>query len=210
VCVGRNQQEYFSKILDRDQIFFVPLGVDTQYYIPPDSFEQRDPNLCIFVGENYRDFSTLRGVIELVAYKRPATKFIGVTPSRTFDLIGVHPNLTLLSGVPEAELLNLYHSAALMIMPLKDATANNAILESMACGLPMVVSDVGAIRDYVDEEGSVLIPMNDSRGMAETVLELLDEPQERRRMGEKSRERALQFDWPGVVRQLQSIYTAVA
>jgi glycosyltransferase involved in cell wall biosynthesis len=209
VCVGRNQQEFFSKLLDPSRVFFVPLGIDTEFYTPPTSFETRDPDLCLLVGENYRDFPTFRGVVELVTYRRPSTKFVAVIPKVTYELVGKHPNLTLLSGVSEAEFLNLYRSAALMIMPLHDATANNAVLESLACGLPMVVSDVGAIRDYTTAECSVLIPQHDARGMAEAIVDLLNDPSERRRMSELSRNHALQFSWHRVVQQLQSVYAGL-
>lgn len=209
VCVGRNQQEFFANIFDKGRIFFVPLGIDTEYYTPPASFESRDPNLCLIVGENYRDFPTLRGVIELVAYRRPQTQFVCVGSPRGSELVGSHPNLTFRSRIPEAEFLELYRSAAVMIMPLHDATANNAVLEGLACGLPVVVSDVGAIRDYVSPECAVLIPPYDSQKMAKTVLDLLDAPRERQSMSKKSREQALNFAWPKTVEQLRSVYEAI-
>jgi glycosyltransferase involved in cell wall biosynthesis len=209
VCVGRNQQEFFSDFFDIERIFFVPLGVDTEFYTPPLTKDSRNPDLCLCVGENYRDYPTLRGVIELVAYIRPETKFVVVISPRTYDSIGSHPNLELRSNIPESELLQLYRSASLMIMPLHDATANNAVLESMACGLPLVVSDVGAIRDYVNPDATELIHPHDARRMAETVVELLGEPSELERMSERSRAQALKFAWPDVIKQLDTVYQAV-
>lgn len=210
VCVGTSQQEFFSGKIDPDRVFFVPLGIDTEYYTPPESFETRNPNLCIFVGENYRDFPTLRGVIELVSYLRPETQFVGVMPRHSFQYIGTHPSLRLLSGISETEFLNLYRSAALMIMPVHDATANNAILESMSCGLPLVVSDVGSIRDYVNSECSALVKPHDSQYMAEAILDLLNEPRERLRMSEKCRAQAWKFSWDNVIKQLSCVYQKIA
>jgi glycosyltransferase involved in cell wall biosynthesis len=208
ICVGTSQQDYLGNIIGHDRVFFNPLGVDTEYYTPPD-FETRDPNLCIFVGDNYRDFPALRGVIELVAYLRPQTRFVGVIPPRCYELIGEHPNLTMLSKVPESQLLELYRTASLMVLPLNDATANNAVLESMACGLPMVITDAGSTRDYVSESCAALVPLHDSRCMAETVIELLGEEKVRQNMAESARQQALKFSWPKVVGQLQAIYDAV-
>lgn len=209
ICVGNNQREFFDGLIDPARVFFVPLGVDVEYYQPPTSFDTRDPNICLIVGENYRDYPTLRGVIELVSYQRPETRFIAVMPEKSGDLIGEHPNFELRSGIPESELLSLYHKATIMLMPLKDATANNAILESMACGVPLVVSDVGAIRDYVIPEGAALIPLNDSRGMAETVLSLLDDFAQRERMALQAREQALKFSWMTVIEQMKAVYAAI-
>lgn len=209
VCVGNNQREFFDRIVDSRRIFFVPLGIDVDYYLPPISYETRDSNTCLIVGENYRDYPTLRGVIELVSYWRPQTKFIAVMSAASANLIGVHPNFELRSGVPEAELLQLYKEATIMLMPLNDATANNAVLESMACGLPLVVSDVGAIRDYVSPEGAELIPKGDSRRMAEAVLSLLEDSVSRERMAVKAREQAEKFSWIKVIEQMRDVYFAI-
>jgi glycosyltransferase involved in cell wall biosynthesis len=210
ICVGSTQMEYFSHIIDPKRIFFVPLGIDIEYYTPPANFESRNPDLCLIVGENYRDHPTLRGVIELVSYIRPQTKFVIVAPARSFDLIGKHPNLTLRSGIPESELLSLYRSASLSIMPLQDTTANNAILESMACGLPIIASDVGSIRDYLNPEVSALVPPYDARCMAETVVNLLNDPQKCQEMSSGARQHVLKFSWNEVLKLLAKVYSAIS
>lgn len=210
VCVGRSQAEFFAELLDPSRIFFVPLGVDTEYFSPPSAATTRDPDLCLFVGENYRDFPTLRGVIELVAYWRPQTRFVAVTSQSGAAQIGCHPNLTVCSGVPEAEFRALYRSAALMLMPLHEATANNAILESMACGLPLVVTETGSIRDYVSPEAALLTPARNARRMAEAVMDLLNDPRAQQQKSTHARTQALHFAWPTVVKQLQKVYTAIA
>ena len=208
VCVGRNQQNYFAELLGPDRVFFAPLGVDTAYFTPP-ADDARDPDLCVFVGENYRDYPTLRGVIELVAYRRPGTRFVGVTTPAAAQQLGKHPNLTILSGIAEEELRRLYRTAALHVMPLHDCTANNAVLEGMACGLPMIASDVGAIRDYTSQQATVYVPRDDARAMADVVLDLLDAPEARTTLGQASRAHALKFAWPHVVAGLESIYSNV-
>jgi glycosyltransferase involved in cell wall biosynthesis len=210
VCVGNNQREFFEPILGADKIFFAPLGVASDYYIPPDEFSSRDPDLCLIVGENYRDYPTLRGVIELVAYLRPKTKFVILTPPRNRRLLGDHPNLIYTSGISEEELLKLYQTASLLLMPLLDATANNAILEGMSCGLPIVVTDVGGIRDYVDPTCGMLTKPNQARPMAEAVIDLLNADSEREKMSAICREQALKFSWEKSVRKLKSVYEALS
>lgn len=209
LCVGTNQIEYFSKFLDPKKLHFTPLGVDVEFYQPPAHFDQRDPNLCIVIGENFRDFPTLRGVIELVSYIRPQTRFICVMPPKSFPLVGTHPNLDLRAGIPEDELLMLYQTASLSVMPLHDATANNAVLESMACGLPMVISNVGAVRDYVDPSGAKILPPYNARQMAEVICGLLADSERRAEMGKHIRQQALKFAWPGVMEQLKAVYESL-
>lgn len=210
LCVGTNQIEYFSRFIDRRKLHFVPLGVDVDYYQPPVHFDQRDPDLCIIIGDNYRDFPTLRGVVELVSYLRPQTRFVCVMPSKNFPLIGTHPSLDLRAGIPENELLSLYQTASLMVMPLHDATANNAVLESMACGLPMIISDVGAVRDYVNPAGTELLPPHDARKIGEMICTLLADPKRRAEMSIQARQGALKFAWPIVVQKLKEVYDSLS
>lgn len=209
LCVGTNQIEYFSGFLDYRKLHFVPLGVDVEYYTPPAQFDQRDPNLCIVIGDNYRDFPTLRGVIELVSYLRPQTRFISVMPLKNFRLVGTHPNLEMRTGIQEDELLSLYQNASLMVMPLHDATANNAVLESLSCGLPMVISDVGAVRDYVSSSGAELVSPHDARRMADVVCNLLEDPQRLAWMSMEARKGVTKFAWPAVMEQLKGVYDSL-
>jgi len=209
ICVGTNQIEYLAKFVDRDKLHFIPLGLDMDYYQPPASIDDRDPDLCIVIGQNYRDFPTLRGVIELVTYLRPQTKFVCVMSPKGFSKLGQHPNLELRSGIPEEELLSLYQTASLMVMPFIDATANNAVLESMACCLPAVLSDVGAVRDYVSPNGSALVPPFDARTMAEKIIELLDNPNMRAEIGEQARHQARRFTWPKIIEKHRAVYDSL-
>jgi glycosyltransferase involved in cell wall biosynthesis len=209
VCVGRNQVGFFDKIIDPNRIFFVPLGVATDYFTPPSNFKDRDPDLCLIVGDNYRDFPTLRGVIELVSYLRPRTKFIVVMSDKKKSLLGQHPNLSFKSGIPEPELLHLYRSASILLMPLHDATANNSILEAMSTGLPMVLTDIGAVRDYVRPDCALLIPPYQAQVMSEAVLDLLNNEAARKNMSILCREHAMNFSWKKSVNKLLQVYHAV-
>lgn len=206
ICVGTNQVNYFASFLDPKKLHFIPLGIDVVYYQPPLSLIDKDPDLCIIIGENHRDFLTLRGVIELVSYLRPQSKFVCVIPPKGISRLGTHPNLEVRTGVPEEELLKLYQTASLMIMPLTDATANNAVLEGMACGLPIVISDIGAVRDYVTPESVALVPAFDARKMTEKIIELMSNQSQRKELGQQARLQALKFAWPKVIEQLKKVY----
>jgi glycosyltransferase involved in cell wall biosynthesis len=209
ICVAQNQIDMFAPLLGRDRVFFVPHGIDAEFFTPPANFERREPNLCLFVGTFLRDFPTLRGVVELVAYRRPDVRFVVVTGSASIDRVGVHPNMSVRTHIPESELVHLYQTATLMVMPLLDATGNNALLEGMSCGLPTVVSDVVGVRDYVDPESAVLVPPRDARRLAEEVLALLGDSEQLKRKSELARKRALQFAWPEVVKQLRAVYDRI-
>jgi len=50
--------------------------------------------------------------------------------------------------VDDPTLLRLYQQASRHLTPFRDFAANNALVESLACGLPIVTNDRGGVRDY--------------------------------------------------------------
>lgn len=66
-----------------------------------------------------------------------------------------------------------------------------AILEAMACGLPVVSTDVGAVRELIDDGVTgFVVPPEDPRAVADSVLRLLRDPQLAAEMGGAGRRRA--------------------
>jgi glycosyltransferase involved in cell wall biosynthesis len=81
-----------------------------------------------------------------------------------------------------------------------------ALLEAMACGLPVITTDVGGIRDvFVEREqsGGVLVPPEDADQFAVELGHLIDSPGSRRQMGERARRRAEDFGAGRVGEQLR-------
>lgn len=84
----------------------------------------------------------------------------------------------------------------------------NALMESMACGVPVVATAVGGVPELV-EDGihGRLVPYGDRAAMAEAILWMIEHPEERRIMGEKARDRIRsQFSTERMVRETQATY----
>ena len=210
ICLGRTQMEFLAGIVGADRTFFVPRGVDADYFSPGSDADGRDANLCLFIGEHLRDFATLRDSLDRIARARPQTRCIARTERAAVSRNDTDPAVLRRDRMSEAELLQLYRRAALLLLPLVDATDNNTAVEAMACGLPMVVTDVGSVRDYVTPECAVFVPPGDAARFAEAVIDLLDDPNRLRAMSGAARQRGLALNWPTVIRELQAVYDAVA
>jgi glycosyltransferase involved in cell wall biosynthesis len=79
----------------------------------------------------------------------------------------------------------------------------------MACGLPMVATDVGGIGDYVDDTCARLVPPGDIEGMCHTITSVLADDEQRKALGSASRQRALKFDWSHMTDRLVSVYETI-
>jgi len=64
----------------------------------------------------------------------------------------------------------------------------NAILEYMAAGLPVVATDVGGIREAIEDgDTGYIVPAGDDEAMAERIIQLLRDPERARLMGERGK-----------------------
>ncbi|THB80823.1 MAG: glycosyltransferase [Desulfobacteraceae bacterium] len=87
-----------------------------------------------------------------------------------------------------SEYINLFDVACLV--PGKNEGFSNSILEKMAMGLPLVVTDVGGNSESVlDGFNGFVIPPGDSSALSQSILELYRDPEKRRLMGKRSRQR---------------------
>jgi glycosyltransferase involved in cell wall biosynthesis len=211
IIVGRNQIPFFEPIVGPERIFFVPHGVDTHTFIPKHATQPPidSKGLCLFVGIHRRDFPTLRQVIKTVRNRDPNIRFVVVTAKSNREILSGLENMDLMSELPESDLIKLYQDADVLLQPLEDSTANNAILEGMACGLPTIATDIGAVRDYTDERCGVLVPPENAEAMADALLYLLKNDSLRRQMAVNARERALQLDWSVIVEKMTQVYSQV-
>jgi len=207
IIVGNNQREMLSPYMDDDRIFFVPHGVDTDFFCPRQVENSVDDRFtCLTVGNWMRDFDTLWQVIRQVNADHVTFRFIIVTFPDNFQYFQDCPGVELESGIDDLALRQLYQSADALLLPMMDCTANNSLLEGIACGLPVVATDVGGVRDYVDESCAILTPLKDVEAMASALLTLSGQPAKRRQMGVNSHKRALQLDWKVVASQVMQVY----
>jgi glycosyltransferase involved in cell wall biosynthesis len=206
IVVGSNQKTFLSTYARSEKIFFVPHGVNTEVFLPLNSTNEKNGTTVLFVGTHKRDFQTLKKVCETLLVKDSSIIFKVVTLPENFGFFTGLPNVSLYSGLTEAELVNLYQTSDLFVQTLEDCTANNAVLEALACGLPVVVTDVGSIRDYVNDKCGLFAPQQDSNAMVDMIINLLQNGLRRHEMSVYARQQALKFDWKVVSKQLKAVY----
>ena len=91
---------------------------------------------------------------------------------------------------------DLYRTSDVFVLPSLNEGMSNALLEAMASGLPVIVTDTGGTSELIDGNG-VVVPMSDSNAIAEAIREFMDNP-DTRKMEMRSREIAEQMGWGSV------------
>jgi len=212
VIVGTSQRRFFEGLVGSDRVFHVPLGVDTEFFRPPpDPSVRAGRRACLFVGQWLRDIPMLARVVRLVGERRRDVSFWVVSSKENAGQLQHLRGVTYFCNVPDDELWRLYQEATVFCLPLIDCTANSALGEALACGLPIVTTDVGSVRDYVDERCGLVVPAGDAERMSDELIGLLDDRARCDAMGSASREKALgSLSWPVVAGAMKTVYETVA
>lgn len=206
--VSESQYKYFRNYVPLSNIFIIPHGINTAWFCPSD--QKKSTKTCITVGAHHRDFHTLSGAMSILLSKIPELRFLAIGCTRKG---GNNPSLDdrrfhLLNNVDDDELLAEYRRANVAVFSLSECTANNALLEAMATGLPIVATDIGGAREYLGDAG-FLVPPNDERALANAIIEVLSDEKTAFDMGLASRKRSLAFDFSVVADSMLSVYSSI-
>jgi glycosyltransferase involved in cell wall biosynthesis len=93
---------------------------------------------------------------------------------QVFERGGVSEQVTFPGHIPQRDLPRYYHMADLYISPSHVDGSSVSLMEALACGLPCLVSDIPANKEWVrDGENGWLFPDGDDRALAEKILQIL-------------------------------------
>ncbi len=201
--VSPEQAAYFRNFLPSDRVRLIPHGVDTDFFKPAHATEPDGKLRCLTVGHYLRDFNAVRKVAQRFLNSQ-AIEF-HVVSSEAAGL-GDLPNVRIYNGIDDAGLLKLYQHSDILFLPLLQATANNALLEGIACGLPVVSSRLPSVRFYLPGEEAILIDDNDTEQFTETIADLWRHSEKRDAMRRAARRRAEALDWHRIAPDFAAAY----
>ena len=147
--------------------------------------------------------------LELLLVTKPQP---GGRTEQLIESLGIQDSVRFVSGVSEAELVQIMGSAEVACVPSLYEGFSLPTAELMACQTPLVVSRAGAIPEVVGPDGlcADLVTPGDVEELVAALGKLLDDPQRRERMGQAGRRRVLElFSWKVVAMKVAAAYEEV-
>ena len=105
-------------------------------------------------------------------------------------------DIEIMGPVPHTELPEIYNSADIFCMPSSFETFGMANVESMACGTPVITTDVGGISEYaVHEKNAIVLSENTASNISNAISLVLNSPDLRERLVSNGIETSKCFSW---------------
>jgi len=174
---------------------------------------------CLFAGS----LVPVKGVAYLIEAWRMVERecqdarllIVGDGPDRdglrsAVEQAGVGDSVCFAGRVPNPDVALYMAAADLFVLPSLSEGFPLVVLEAMASGLPVVVSNVTGLAEIVaDGENGLLVPPTDVKRLAAAMVRLIESPEERDRIGRANREAAAARSWTAIAEALVHIYRAV-
>ena len=197
----------------------VPNGVDVGRFadakVTPD---WSGPGTIAFLGrvdEARKGLEVLLAAFPGIVAAMPEARLLVAGPGETDALDELPSDLasrvTLLGRISEADKASLFASVEVYIAPhIGGESFGIVLLEAMSAGAPVIASDLAAFSDVLDGgRCGVLFRTGDPQALADAAIALLGDADRRAELATIGRERAAEYDWSRVARQVVAVYETV-
>ncbi len=203
----------------KGKVCYIPSGVDMSNFNPP---EKRPKAVLILTAGR---FVKKKGLVFLVRAMKDIVKKYpdaglvilgGKEGDEEYQNIqkevrelGLGKNVSL-RHVAHKEIRDYYRRCSVYVQPSFAEGLPKTLLEAMACGAPVVATNIDGHRDAVKEGvNGFLVETGDPKKLAEKIIWLLDNPRASESFGKKSTEIAKGFSWQSAAKMYSDLYKEV-
>ncbi len=109
--------------------------------------------------------------------------------------------------IPHNNLPEVYNAARVVVVPSIHDSFPKVALEAMACGTPVVASNVGGLSDILAHHSGILVKPQDPVELAEAVIRIISNQDLAKEISEIARQRAVEnFSWKKTAAQIMHVY----
>jgi glycosyltransferase involved in cell wall biosynthesis len=191
----------------------IPVGVEHEVFVPPSL--PRVPGRIVATASADHPLKGIVPLLEAVAKIRTerdveliivgkATE--GGAAAQTITRLGLEDTVRFMTGLPEKELVEVFGSATVGVVPSLYEGFSLPAIELMSCATPLVATTAGALPEVVGD-AALTVPPGDTEALALALTRVLDDPVLAAELGGRGRDRVMRkYTWPSVARQTAQWY----
>ncbi len=204
--------------ISKNKIYKVPCGIDLKKFKSL-SGKSHDPIRLLFVGR----LSIQKNVPLLIrSYKKITEKNLrnielhivgdGEEKSKIINLIKAEKlenNVILHGALRGKRLYKIYSNSDIFILTSRYESFGRVLIEAMASGLPIVASNILAVRNVVENNKTGLLVKPTPEDFAKAIEKLLNNSQLREKLIKNGLEEAKKYSWDKIVEKFEDVYREV-
>jgi len=194
----------------------VPNGVAPVYFdVQRDSVASTQGPIVFFGRlEHSKGLDVLIDALESLGAAAPETWIIGrgaleASVRKQVQRIGLDNKVRFLGWLEPTELADVLKSARFAVLPSREESFGNAMIEAMASGVPLITTRAGSIAEVVADAAYLVEPAQPA-ALTVAMRDLLDNPQRAQELGQKGLVHAKsRYSWDATAAAFEKIYTEV-
>jgi L-malate glycosyltransferase len=210
--MGKEINKYTNK-----DISITPFGVDLNNFKPLEKEDKSDIQIGIVkaLSDKY-GIGTLIKAFKMVHEEHPLTELVIVGGGPQLDdykklshELNIAEKVKFIGRIPNTDVPKLINQMDIFTVPSRDQESFGvAAVEAMACGVPVVVTNVGGLPEVVMEgETGFIVPKEDPKRLAAAITRLIVDKKERLKMGHKGVEHVRkEYDWYENASRMEKLY----
>lgn len=212
IATSKTDAQYISALYDYplEKVFILTPGVDLNLFKPEE--KKRNNKNILFVGR----IKPLKG-IDVLLYSLKILKMnVSLTIVGSGDkeikrlkeikkILKIKIPVNFVGKKTQAELPDYYNASDVVVMPSQYESFGIAALEAMACGVPVITTDVTGISTLFDEDHPLITSASNPVLLAEKIENLLDNKKDYERLSKEVLEKAQKLSWDIIAGKFESI-----
>ena len=213
---------YMSPLLEgrMEKIAVIPLGIDVTAFRPRERPWQGDIFFLSVLDEyhKYKGLEHLLRALKILKKKMPDVKLVVGGSGCLLDYyrsltesLGLMKNVRFMGFVPAERLLDYYNGCRLFVLPSTDPTREGfgiVPLEAMACGKPVVTTDIAGMATEIEmSESGLVVSRENEAELAEAMFCILENENLAKKMGISGRRLVEgKYSWGRIAKDIEKIY----
>ena len=220
ICVSRPSKKDIVEefLVDPQKIEVILNGIDIRKFIP-------NPSTLFIENKIITTASAdipLKGLKYLIlalpniikVFPKTSLTVIGRSPSdsklrKLITDLSLEDKIAFRSGITEEEIVNLYHSSEIAVIPSLYEGFGFGAGEAMACGIPLISTHSGGLEEVVGDSAEKILPAS-TEEIESAVIKLFSSPDRKTELSKMGRERMEKmFDWHIAAKSYENAFKEV-
>jgi glycosyltransferase involved in cell wall biosynthesis len=220
VTVSRAAQQDIAEAfnIDQESIDVVHNGIDTELFKPLHNIIRKPFTIMTTASADapLKGINYLLEAIAIVKSTHPEIELCLIgnlkqdgDSAKLIKSLNIENRINIHSQVTTDKMVQLYAQACMVVVPSIYEGFGLPAAEAMACGLPVISTNGGALPEVIGDCG-IIVPTRNKEAIAAAIVDLLDSPEKRASLGQRARQRIQQkFSWARAAEAMARLYSHI-